>query len=528
MEIEDFIETLMAATETVKAKMTGELADPGEGEYLTEFGCKNFAEYLTYLGQVFGELNSEQTGKLRSKLYPLKGMYTEEVLKEIVTRRQKECAVLQEKIKELPADLPREDQKFFHHFLLEFNRNKAARSAELRLVGEAKLNEDLKRMTSKLMDSAGEEESSFAVSEQLSVRDLVIFCSDSVGKRPVQEDTYAVGIDKHKGALDAKKIPSFLKKAFKSLGEEISADLVAKEKLTVGSTSVLCHYGTDQKLTIANVGDSRAVLFLKKPDGKIICKRLTNDHAPEDAFEKARTELGGRYVESGRIKTGSKRKAGLAMSRAFGDNGYEVISSPDITQFDVAAITREDGAESCFLLTSCDGLYEKGITEQHYAKALELWFATPELREDADENVAEFIRNCASAFDSEDNITVVFADITKPPATDLIISVSDGHGGNAVSTTLVCEIVERFLDKDKEMLVTHPWSNENENMSILQGSLMVEGRQLKAEIDDSGNLHLQPVTKRSWPEVRLPPSAAPEVAGVSAAKRARLDPSTAH
>ncbi|KAK3425837.1 hypothetical protein EUGRSUZ_B00026 [Eucalyptus grandis] len=112
-----------------------------------------------------------------------------------------------------------------------------------------------------------------------------------------------------------------------------------------GSTAVTAILLNNQKLWVANVGDSRAVLSKK---GKAI--QMTTDHEPSkerDSIE----NLGGFVTKMpGDV---ARVNGQLAVSRAFGDKGLKshVRSDPDIRSTDVDAYTD-------VLILASDGLWK--------------------------------------------------------------------------------------------------------------------------------------------------------------------------
>jgi len=66
---------------------------------------------------------------------------------------------------------------------------------------------------------------------------------------------------------------------------------------------------------LGNVGDSRSVLGIVE-DGKLVAKRLSRDHKPDDPEEKKRIEAAGGFVADGRVYG---EDSAINMSRAMGD-----------------------------------------------------------------------------------------------------------------------------------------------------------------------------------------------------------------
>jgi len=138
------------------------------------------------------------------------------------------------------------------------------------------------------------------------------------------------------------------------------------------------------KLTVANVGDTRAVLCRA---GKAM--RLSFDHKPKVPSEKERIEKLGGFVAMGRVN------AVLAVSRALGDSQVNnlVTAEPYVT---VTQLQPEDE----FLIVACDGVWD--ILEDQNAVDL--------IRNMNDKDAvtaAEELRNGAFNGGSNDNISVV-------------------------------------------------------------------------------------------------------------------------
>mmetsp|Transcript_5422 Transcript_5422/g.20433 ORF Transcript_5422/g.20433 Transcript_5422/m.20433 type:complete len:356 (+) Transcript_5422:207-1274(+) len=123
-----------------------------------------------------------------------------------------------------------------------------------------------------------------------------------------------------------------------------------------GSTCVVAVVKGDV-LTVANAGDSRAVLCRK---GKAV--PLSRDHKPMDSDERARIQNAGGFVQEGRVN------GSLALSRAIGDLEYKqsrqlpadkqiVTAYPEVT-----TNTLTDGDE--FLIIACDGIWDVLTNQQ--------------------------------------------------------------------------------------------------------------------------------------------------------------------
>lgn len=116
-------------------------------------------------------------------------------------------------------------------------------------------------------------------------------------------------------------------------------------------TTCLLVLADKNKLTVANVGDSRGVLC--NNNGKAL--NLTIDHKPNNKEEKKRIEqAGGEIYES---HPGIWRVNGLAMSRSLGDNLKKrgdgcIIATPDIFIYDL------NKHQPQFMILASDGLWD--------------------------------------------------------------------------------------------------------------------------------------------------------------------------
>ena len=283
----------------------------------------------------------------------------------------------------LPDEISNEDlesPQFFSDFLLKFHEQRAA-SASYKDRSEGSF-------TPENYESGDTHD----FTQQKTIGETLIDFSETRGKRGTQEDAIAIGeVNTQGGWEDSRKVPQLLEKKFAEVGENIrtlSRSAADKSISASGSTAVVNHYSTDQKLTIANLGDSRSVLFIRNPkDGSVRFQRLTNDNEPDDILEEARiTNKGGRVIYD--VGGNARVNANLMIARSFGDIGLTSLEDgdetrlisykPDIYQYDMAEILAQEENSGCetFLLTSCDGLYDhkEEMNEATYATALKNWF----------------------------------------------------------------------------------------------------------------------------------------------------------
>ena len=138
--------------------------------------------------------------------------------------------------------------------------------------------------------------------------------------------------------------------------EEVTALLGSKTILPKiayrsGTTATACVIGSDNNVTVANVGDSRCVLSLQRR-----AYALSYDHKPTEDREYFRIIQAGGIVIDGRIHPGVR----LNMSRSIGDHAYKsdpvlpreeqiIVSCPE-----VQCTQLMDGDR--FIVLVCDGI----------------------------------------------------------------------------------------------------------------------------------------------------------------------------
>ncbi|XP_039314946.1 protein phosphatase ppm-1.G isoform X7 [Solenopsis invicta] len=132
----------------------------------------------------------------------------------------------------------------------------------------------------------------------------------------------------------------------------------AKKNMDVAGTTALIALLEDNKLIVANVGDSRGVMCDEK--GNAI--PLSFDHKPQQERERKRINKAGGLVTF----NGVWRVAGiLATSRALGDYPLKdkklVIANPDILTFDL------NDHNPMFIILASDGLWDTFSNEEAVA-----------------------------------------------------------------------------------------------------------------------------------------------------------------
>ncbi len=165
------------------------------------------------------------------------------------------------------------------------------------------------------------------------------------------------------------------------------------EKDTSGTTAVtaLLHHESFT-LTVANVGDSRAVLATHS--GAIV--PLTNDHKADRADEVERIRRAGGFVVHKRVM------GELAISRALGDLDFKepgfrfVLAHPELA---VQQLSQHDD----FVLLACDGVFDVLSNEQACA------FIKDQLAKGAslDDAAKAIVKHAIETLNTRDNVTVV-------------------------------------------------------------------------------------------------------------------------
>lgn len=137
-----------------------------------------------------------------------------------------------------------------------------------------------------------------------------------------------------------------------------------------GSTVTMAYHDLkDDKLWVAHVGDSRAVLAKKKGADAVKCDDLTVDHKPDLPSERTRIENSnppGRVLFDGfynhRVFSKNGMYPGLNMSRAIGDTiGHKeagLSAVPDVKCVDMADMRKNNPGVAFTLILCTDGVWE--------------------------------------------------------------------------------------------------------------------------------------------------------------------------
>jgi len=175
-------------------------------------------------------------------------------------------------------------------------------------------------------------------------------------------------LERHK--LFSTDLETAFKETFLAVDEDLKEEVLI-EPLYAGTTAVVALL-QDKKLTIANVGDSRAVVARRPRDSSSSgggkdgsswqAIPLTEDQNPDLPAERARIVSAGGHVTdppqpglSARVWLDSScTQIGLAMSRSIGDHAVApvgVIAEPVVTTYDI-------DPDDEFLVLASDGVWE--------------------------------------------------------------------------------------------------------------------------------------------------------------------------
>lgn len=131
-----------------------------------------------------------------------------------------------------------------------------------------------------------------------------------------------------------------------------------------GCTAVAALITEDDRIFVANAGDSRCVLGTRGE-----AKQLSFDHKPNNEAEMARIFRAGGYVEYGRVN------GNLALARALGDFEYKkntTVSAEDqIITANPEIIEHKITPEDEFVIIACDGIWDC-LTSQQCVDAVRL------------------------------------------------------------------------------------------------------------------------------------------------------------
>ncbi|KAK3301423.1 phosphatase 2C-domain-containing protein [Chaetomium fimeti] len=167
---------------------------------------------------------------------------------------------------------------------------------------------------------------------------VALFAGDNIHRIVAKQDTFKTG-----------NYEQALKDGFLATDRAILND--PKYEDEVSGCTACVGLITDDKIYIANAGDSRSVLGVK---GR--AKPLSFDHKPQNEGEKARITAAGGFVDFGRVN------GNLALSRAIGDFEFkksaELAPEQQIVTAYPDVVVHEIGDDDEFLVVACDGIWD--------------------------------------------------------------------------------------------------------------------------------------------------------------------------
>ncbi|KAL2175838.1 phosphatase 2C-like domain-containing protein [Thermothelomyces heterothallicus CBS 202.75] len=167
---------------------------------------------------------------------------------------------------------------------------------------------------------------------------VALFAGDNIHRIVAKQDTFKAG-----------NYEQALKDGFLATDRAILNDPKYEEEVS-GCTACVGLI-TDDKIYIANAGDSRSVLGVK---GR--AKPLSFDHKPQNEGEKARITAAGGFVDFGRVN------GNLALSRAIGDFEFkksaELAPEQQIVTAYPDVVVHEISDDDEFLVIACDGIWD--------------------------------------------------------------------------------------------------------------------------------------------------------------------------
>jgi len=245
-------------------------------------------------------------------------------------------------------------------------------------------------------------------------RGSLLYCAaQEEGGRGVQEDRFGLASMALKGAAVLAG-NAHLPKLAQALATAIGNTAAALPLSEAGSTLVtaLC---VKHKIVVANLGDSRAILLERKKDGTVVATRLSQDHKPTLASERARIEREGGRVSGGRLN------GNLALSRGLGDDNEAGFSNqPELSCYEV------DPESEAYLCLVSDGIPD-ALTDQEMADFV---FTKP--KDKRQEALLELLGH-ASKKGSSDNKTMLLIPVGTKDDEIRAAFVADGHGGSEIS-----------------------------------------------------------------------------------------------
>lgn len=205
---------------------------------------------------------------------------------------------------------------------------------------------------------------SFVVKDGIGGQPNQFFAAVCDGHGPQGHKASQFCVEKLPGNLQIPQLKSdpFVALTQACVGTNQELSISAVDVYVSGSTGIM-FFLRDNKMYIANVGDSRAVLGRENRQGILQAVDLSSDQKPDRPDEMARIQQnGGRVFEWGvpRVWLKDVDMPGLAMSRSFGDLAAESVgvhAEPELSEIEL----RENDK---FVIIGSDGIFEFMSSEE--------------------------------------------------------------------------------------------------------------------------------------------------------------------
>ncbi len=262
--------------------------------------------------------------------------------------------------------------------------------------------------------------------------------TEAKGRRQSQEDRSDFDVSPELMELNDQQLKAVLIKTFDYVQQRYGSTYES------GATLVTALFQKN-KLYIANIGDSNAILLLMDQHKNIICQRLNVLHNPSTPSEYEYIMKNEGYIQHDRLG------GMLAVSRAIGDNDFEQYGlrhTPDIFVIDLSKGNDEynnqiikPNHKILGLLLACDGLHEEDSELLNMSERIKQYIDENHL-DDIDQiqlntqQISQLLVYGAYDDGSYDNLTAMLIPLNVNLTSVIIAMVADGHGGSEVAEAL--------------------------------------------------------------------------------------------
>lgn len=272
-----------------------------------------------------------------------------------------------------------------------------------------------------------------------------------IGERSSQEDAFFVN---ETPPNEPAYLPTVLRRAFSE-----TAQTIAKKKLRGGSTATVAVLSPDDQLTMAHLGDSPVMLFVRDgATGKCTAHLLNDLHNGKNKSEHTRVIRQGGKFDGHSVCDAEKEGWRLGMTRRFGHDNHKypgVIDTPEITQVDLKKMIKQ--GDKAFLCVASDGLLAEypdhqklNVSPESYIPLFEAETAggkTPlmvglatKMAELVQKRDKDYAKTLLTTPKKTDNQTALLVELVPGREKDIVLGVCDGHSGHAVAQTAATEL----------------------------------------------------------------------------------------